>query len=376
MIRTPESGLHWRQLLAKPDPQLADAGHASELLMAATRIVIAVLIAGAPLGLYGGGALSGEGLMLLVAAALALFESGLVYVAAERHIGWSWIGFASSVLDVSLVSLALAFALRHLGPEEIAHPVLFPAYLLVIGATSLRYDARICLAAGASALLEYSCIALGIGLPVGLTVARLLLLVAATSLASALVLRSRELRTLAISDRLTGLSNRGYFDERLKEELAEATRTQRPLGVILLDVDHFKFFNDTHGHRGGDEALRSLAQLLKESFRATDIVARYGGEELAVVMPGCSPVDLLRRSEALRKAVETMHVRVSGRSLTASLTVSMGVASWPEDGRSVEEVVQRADERLYEAKRLGRNRVLGPQSPGLTPRFPQPPALA
>lgn len=351
-----------RAIFAKPDSACADAGYGSELLIAVVRLLLVLLLLSVSITAYAAGPFDGRGQMLLGGAGLALLESLLVYSAARRHFGRSYIGFLSAMLDVALVSGGAMLATR-LAPGSDVAALLFPAYFLAIGATSLRYDARICVAAGALAcLLHGTLVAAGSGgvASWGQFAGQEVLLVAATALATAVVVRSRELRLLAIFDRLTGLANRGYFDERLRVEAASAARLERPLTVVMIDIDHFKAFNDTYGHRAGDEVLRALGGLLKGSFRATDLVARYGGEEIALVLPGMGPVDAMRRLESIRRAVERLPVSLLENASPLALTVSVGVATWPHDGRSGEDVLRSADERLYQAKRAGRNKVAGP----------------
>jgi diguanylate cyclase (GGDEF)-like protein len=187
---------------------------------------------------------------------------------------------------------------------------------------------------------------------------RLLLLGTATLVAAATIGRSRRLRYLSIRDGLTGLFNRTFLDERLEDEMVRAHRGSNSLAVAMLDIDHFKRFNDSHGHQAGDQALRILAETLRRSLRATDIVARYGGEEFVVVFTGVTEEVALGRLEYLRKSIATLEMLEDRAEVR--LTVSAGLALWPRDGMSVDEILLCADERLYRAKRLGRNRVVGP----------------
>jgi len=131
---------------------------------------------------------------------------------------------------------------------------------------------------------------------------------------------------------------------------------------VMLDIDHFKRFNDTHGHLIGDEALRLLGAILRASFRASDIVARYGGEEFAAVVPGLAPAMAVDRMEAIRREVAAARVPLADRG-SAALTVSIGVACFPSEEGSILDALRLADRRLYEAKAAGRGRVIGPPVP-------------
>ncbi|MNX75384.1 Response regulator PleD [compost metagenome] len=161
---------------------------------------------------------------------------------------------------------------------------------------------------------------------------------------------------LAITDGLTGVYNRRYFQRQLDNEFRRAPRFGYPIALILIDVDHFKQFNDTHGHLLGDQVLRSMGQILKDSVRETDVVARYGGEEFAVILPETNREQALEVAERIRKHV-ARHT-FWGRSQTpVQVTVSIGVASRLAAETSAEAMVELADAALYEAKRTGRDRI-------------------
>lgn len=180
----------------------------------------------------------------------------------------------------------------------------------------------------------------------------------ATALALSLAnLKLREtLRTQAIRDELTGLYNRRYMEETLTRELARAVRTGSPLSLIMFDVDHFKTYNDTYGHAGGDALLRALGAAATASFRKSDVVCRYGGEEFVVVMPDAAIDGALARAEVLRLAVKQLAVHLHGKSLGA-VTISSGVAAFPADAQDAHTLHAAADEALYSSKRNGRDRV-------------------
>jgi diguanylate cyclase (GGDEF)-like protein len=158
-------------------------------------------------------------------------------------------------------------------------------------------------------------------------------------------------------DGLTGLHNHRYFQEALTKEVARAQRLGYPLTVMLIDVDHFKRYNDNFGHPNGDIALKEIAGILKRSIRTYDLAARYGGEELVLVLPQVSPHRALPLAERIRTAIADRPFRGATESASARLTISVGVAGLPANAKSSTELVKRADQALYLAKEEGRNRV-------------------
>jgi diguanylate cyclase (GGDEF)-like protein len=156
-------------------------------------------------------------------------------------------------------------------------------------------------------------------------------------------------------DTLTGIANRAAFDECLAAELARADRTKCPVALCLLDIDHFKKFNDTHGHQVGDQVLQAVARALNDSVRKMDLAARYGGEEFAVIAPECHPDKAASLAERLRAAVEEICLEAAGQKLCVTTSVGVALACWPGGERTPAELIRRADTRLYEAKRAGRN---------------------
>jgi len=164
---------------------------------------------------------------------------------------------------------------------------------------------------------------------------------------------------LAVTDELTGLNNRRAFASMGEREVVRARRYQRPLSLILFDIDHFKNVNDTHGHLIGDKVLRVLTELVTKTTRGTDIVCRYGGEEFIVLMPEAGRAEGLAMAERLREEISRMRV-VTTTAETLALTVSLGVAELgPDVGENLETLIARADRAMYEAKAAGRNTVRG-----------------
>jgi diguanylate cyclase (GGDEF)-like protein len=160
---------------------------------------------------------------------------------------------------------------------------------------------------------------------------------------------------LAIKDGLTGLVVRRYFLERFREEIRRASRKNDALAFLLLDIDRFKEYNDKYGHTAGDLVLKHIARTVNSQIREGDIVVRYGGEEIGMLLYGRDRDKALAEAEHIRR--EIAKKPFSLRRHEAVITVSIGVSSYPHDGLSEENLIRIADERLYKAKKLGRNRV-------------------
>ncbi|HEX2061059.1 MAG TPA: diguanylate cyclase [Thermoanaerobaculia bacterium] len=163
-----------------------------------------------------------------------------------------------------------------------------------------------------------------------------------------------ELKARARTDELTGLPNFRAFRERIDDELDRADRYPETFGVLVMDLDRFKKYNDTFGHAAGNDALKRVAQTIRETVRAVDFPARYGGEEFAVIVPQVDANALAAIAERIRASIEALPAPRDG----AAVTVSIGAALYPDDGADREALFRTADERLYEAKRAGRNRVI------------------
>lgn len=178
-----------------------------------------------------------------------------------------------------------------------------------------------------------------------------------SGLALANIKHHETLKNFAIYDSLTGLFNRRYMEETLRREISRVARSKEPLGLIMVDIDHFKQFNDTYGHTAGDTLLRSIGEFFKEKIRCEDIACRYGGEEFVLILPGSSLENTLRRAEQLHEEIKRVRVRHRGNSI-GSVAVSMGVVVFSEHGHSAELLLESADKALYQAKSQGRNRIV------------------
>jgi diguanylate cyclase (GGDEF)-like protein len=171
------------------------------------------------------------------------------------------------------------------------------------------------------------------------------------------------LERLAVTDGLTGLYNRRKFEEALLLEVRRNLRRDHPFGLLMMDVDNFKHYNDAHGHPAGDEVLRRLAQVFRQTFRSLDLVARYGGEEFVVLLLETELQGASVAAEKIRAAVEAAEFLHTREQPGGRLTLSVGVAAFPEHGHSPEDVLESADRALYAAKRSGRNRVVTAEDP-------------
>ncbi len=173
---------------------------------------------------------------------------------------------------------------------------------------------------------------------------------------SNLLLRER-LYNQSIRDPLTNLYNRRYMNDSLDRELHKAARHQQSVGVVMLDVDHFKIFNDTYGHDAGDVVLKEVALFLQDSIRVEDIACRFGGEEFTLILPGATLESAEKRAEELRRSIESLDVSYNGQML-GHITISAGIANFPLHGSNAEQLVNAADHALYQAKETGRNRIV------------------
>ncbi|HEY2455898.1 MAG TPA: GGDEF domain-containing protein [Candidatus Acidoferrum sp.] len=367
----------WAALWSRPEPVLAEAGMAGELLVAKVRLVLATVLLMIP-------AIDSiffpvdpkESLVGLSLASGTFFVSVIVYLLISREYNPWWLSFASSSYDVTLISGGLALFLVLDQPHTAVNSkVVFEGYFLAIASTGLRYDKRVCITAGLLAVGEYFAIVYYAArhwdlnspkyapYPYGQfgwanEVSRLIIMLTASALSLALVARSQKLLQLATSDPLTGLFNRGYVDDRLGTELSRARRYGTRLTIAVIDADRFKWLNDTHGHALGDVVLRKIGEILRSSFRQSDTAGRYGGEEFLVILPETDLETAQQKLEALREKVASTPIAVTKRGEEISLTISAGLASFPEDGRDAGELFALADRRMFQAKREGRNRVV------------------
>ena len=172
-----------------------------------------------------------------------------------------------------------------------------------------------------------------------------------------LVESEARLHELSIRDPLTGLFNRRYLEEVLALEMIRAVRKQYPIGIIMADIDHFKRFNDTHGHAAGDAVLVQVGNLLRTHVRSSDVTCRYGGEEFILILPEASREITQIRAEQMREDASQLHAQYGDQTLEP-VTLSLGVAIFPDHGSTIDALFGAADTALYRAKREGRDRVV------------------
>jgi diguanylate cyclase (GGDEF)-like protein len=170
-----------------------------------------------------------------------------------------------------------------------------------------------------------------------------------------------QFQTASRQDPHTGLANSVFWHEMARKELARAERTKTPLGIVFLDLDHFKTVNDTHGHPAGDQVLKAIADELRRELRTDDLVGRFGGEEFAVLLPATDLADTTATGERIRRRIEAMNTKVTtahGEITLKGLTCSVGAATYPFTGQTLEQLILAADTATYKAKEAGRNRVV------------------
>jgi len=171
---------------------------------------------------------------------------------------------------------------------------------------------------------------------------------------------NRQLHAISMQDGLTGISNRRHFDETLEEELKTAGNTKSPLSLILIDIDHFKLYNDSYGHQQGDDCLISVAKAIaKECKNATDLAARYGGEEFVILLPETEEKNAFAVADRTRKAIEKLNIEHNDSSTAEHVSISLGIGTMlADENLDAKALIERSDAALYKAKEDGRNQVI------------------
>jgi diguanylate cyclase (GGDEF)-like protein len=362
---------------SRPDPVLAQAAISGEVLVARVRLGVASILLLIPLidSMFFPDDPK-EAFVGLTLTGGTFLVSLIVFVLVRREYNPAWLSFATSSFDVTVVSGALAlFMVLNEPHTAVNSKVVFEGYFLAIAGTSLRYDKRICITAGLLAFVEYFSIvsyaashwdlnnARYAPFPYGVfswsnQVSRLIIMLTASLLSLALVARSQKLLQMATRDPLTGLFNRGYVDDRFAVELSRARRYSTHLTIAVIDADRFKSLNDAHGHQAGDLVLRKIGYLLHDTFRQSDTSGRYGGEEFVVILPETDLESAYAKIESLREVVAGTPFPLDAHGSAVQVTISAGLACFPDDAQDYADLFALADERMFQAKREGRNRVI------------------
>lgn len=373
-------------LWANGDLSLVEAARDGELALARLRLGVAgIMLVALALVLLELGP-SAAFAILVAADAVALAHGCWMLALVRRGNSQRWIGFASTLGDISLVTLCLVgLALAGRFSISLVHAGVFPLYYLIIASTVLRYDARLCVMAVVASILQYGTFLIWVAPRIGsallpalpklgpgigqaahlswsLELANLTLMLGAGMLALHLIARARRFCSLSTRDPLTSLLNRRFFDERLTEESERSRRGRSAFALALVDIDHFKRVNDAGGHASGDAALRAIAGAILGAFRATDTVARYGGDEFALLLPEASGTDVRARLESAAAAVSALQLPGRAGAVPIQLGLSVGVVAAPAEGDTMAALLDLADRRLYAAKAAGRGCVVGPDA--------------
>ena len=369
--------------MSHQDFLILEAAAYGELLVARIRLFATFLIFLMPLLAWWSDAPRVEVINGAVFATMALGLATLLLFLAKRNAVSLPLRYGSTAFDVTSVSLVLALFLFQGFPHTAVNSrVVWELYLISIAATTLRGDPRVCVFAGMLAMVQYLAIVLGAVSFGDLSsprfepfeygmfswadqISRLMLILLATILALAAVAQTCKLMSLSSRDKLTGASNRAWLDLRLEREVREAQLFGRKLCLAMLDVDHFKAFNDRHGHLAGDAVLCQVVERLRETVEPAGIVARYGGEEFSILFSGLGLAEALQVCERARKAIAGARVVLPGTHRDAeSPSVSIGLAEL-EHGQSAEILLDIADRRLNRAKQSGRDRVVALPATGV-----------
>ena len=307
----------------------------------------------------------------IAAVSLAMILAITFFILARNPDFHPWLSYVTSVIDVTLISSVLVTCLVLKEPMiAVNSRVTWEIYLLAIGTTALRPRRGIVILTTVIAIVEYLAIVLYADLNWNLNsprflaegygyfdwsseISRMVLMAVAGILAASLVNRIAQISRLAGTDSLTGVFNRTYFNLRLEEEVERAIRYNHSLTLAMVDIDHFKIINDTLGHDYGDKALVRITRKLEQGLRASDILFRHGGDELAILMPETGGNDAYRLLARIINSLREMQV---GHH---ALTVSAGLATFPTDARNVDSLLQAADDNLYAAKNHGRDCIMG-----------------
>jgi diguanylate cyclase (GGDEF)-like protein len=299
--------------------------------------------------------------VIVLAAAYALIRSGHYLSSAWLTIGataagsWASVAFENTIFNGNLIPLTYTVL-----------PIFLASILLSVPATAVLALGQI------SALIGIKVLDPGANTDSWPSVVLFVFFLSVLSVVAAIITRQDleqierqslqliesegHLREQSVRDMLTGLFNRRYLEETLERELRRAERAKAPLGVMMIDIDHFKHYNDTYGHAVGDALLRELGALLRASVRDSDVACRYGGEEFILLLPEATLDVSHARAERIRASAAQIQVLAGGQPVEP-VTLSIGLAEFPQDGATDQALLKRADDALYRAKHEGRNQI-------------------
>lgn len=360
-------------LLSRPDEIMLEVGAGGELLVARLRAVLAAMLLLLPLANALGGGSVKETMIGLGGALFVNVFAQLWLALARQRRQFRWLPFASSAFDVSATTLVLiALAMNHL-PAGLNSLIVWCGYVLAILLTALRSDGRITLFAGALAMLQYGALVLAVfalasspeqllssdygAVTAGSQGQRVLLLVMITLITAMVVYRMQRLVEMSGTDGLTRLPNRTWLLHRIPRLFDSVRQDGDSLTLALIDVDHFKRINDSHGHHAGDRALRHVVAVLRELSEPGEWLARIGGQEFVLVLR--KPIGTAwERVDAIRRALGERPFEPERGADAMPLSFSAGLAGFPQEGADLSRLLRRADNRLQQAKLQGRNRVI------------------
>jgi len=363
----------WGRLLARPDALMLELGAGGELLVARLRAVLSLVLLLMPLiNLLTGGKYS-ETMVGLFGVVMAIVMSQVWLALARHRQRYRWLPWITATYDVSLTTLVLVILALDSPVTGLNSMVVWVFYLISIGMTALRNDGRLTLYSGGLAILQYAVLAACIfalvrnpdqlasidygTATVSNQVQRLVLLALMTAITAIIVFRMQKLVDMSGTDGLTALPNRTWLMHRFPAMLDAIRGQGGSLSVCLIDLDYFKRINDELGHLAGDRALRHVVDLLKQQMEDGDWLARLGGEEFALLLP-LPTGRAWERLETMRRTTASQPFLPEPGADPMRLTFSAGIASWPQDGADLSQLLRRADTRLRHAKQEGRNRVL------------------
>jgi diguanylate cyclase (GGDEF)-like protein len=366
-----------RLMFAQPDEVMLEVGSGGELIVARLRAVIALLLLLLPLINAAEGGSVRETMIGLGGAVLVNVFAQVWLALARRQRRHRWLPFASSAFDVTSATLVLGVLAYNHVPSGLNSMVVWCGYLLAIVLTALRGDVRVTLFAGGLALLEYALLATIViasttspeqlisadygAVTYGTQIQRLLLLAITVVITAMVTFRMQRVVEMSGTDGLTGLPNRVWLLHRVPRVMDAVHRDGSSLSLALIDLDNFKRVNDEAGHRTGDRALKHVVSILREAAEPGESLVRIGGQEFVLLMAkptgaAWERVDFLRR-QLLQRPFEPERGGEPFR-----LSISAGIATYPQEGADLSRLLHRADQRLQEAKRDGRNRVVARDS--------------